>query len=259
MNLKWSFIINANYPYLNGLLHYLDSEDVLIYEEGEEGIDLTQYFTSVHFNHLTDPTEIYVKAYQLSSFINAIDFLIQENKDNHNEIRLDRLIDIEKRINIHYDKNVSVNKIDIDFSINQPIEARNTHIIAQIILVAKSEEFVQNILFIIAQGMDFQRMYQALDEIKHFLKSKGTNLENLGFPRKGKVNDFTHTANNYQTLGLKARHGTTSQQPPANVMSIREAQKLLTDIVKKIFIDFYGIELPVIEDMKFDVSDLFDI
>lgn len=258
MSLKWSFIIYASYPYLHNLLHYLDSEDIVLYEEGEEGIDLTQYFSSVHFNHLTDPNEIYKKAYQLCSFVNAIDFLIQENKDNQNVIRLDRLIDIENRTNVHYDKNLSVTKIDIDFTINKTREANNRHIIAQTLLVAKSEEFVQNILFIIAQEMDFQRMYQALDEIKYFLKANGMNLEGIGFPKRGLVNDFTHTANNYKALGLRARHGNTGQQPPKEPMSIAEAQKLLTDIIKTVFKKFYGIEFPVRKDLKFDISDLFD-
>ncbi len=37
------------------------------------------------------------------------------------------------------------------------------------------------------------------------------------------------------------------------------AQKLLTEFIKKVFFEFYGIEFPLVKDMKFDVSDLFDI
>lgn len=258
MELKWSFIIRADYPFMYNLLHYLDSEDIYLYQEGEEGVDLTQYFSSVHFNHLSDPNEIYAKAYQLCSFVNAIEFIIQENKRNMNLILLDKLVDIENKRTKDYNQYAQINKVDIDFSINKTPESRNNHLIAKTLLIAKSDLFVQNILFMIAQGMDFHRMYQVLDEIKYFLKSKGVNLKDIGFPKKGAVNDFTHTANNYQALGLRARHGSTGHEPPKVPMTIPDAQKLLTDIIKAVFDQFYGMEFPVVKDMKWDASDIFE-
>lgn len=257
MELKWSFIINGNYPYLNNLIYFLDSDDLLIYEEGEEGIDLTQYFSSYHFNHLIDPNDVYSKGFQLLSFLNAIDILIQENKENHNRITLDRLIDIENNRVVYYDKFIQINKIDIDFTVNQILDNNNTNVIAKIIKAAKTNEFIQNLLFIISKGMDFENMYKALDEIKYFLKQQGFTLDDIGFPKKGKINNFTHTANNFQTLGVAARHGNLGHDAPISVMDISDAQKLITDVIKKVFHDFFQIQLPIKKDISFDVNDIF--
>src|SRR5690606_657933 len=227
MNLKWSFIVKGAYPYLHNLIYYLDSADILIYEDGEEGIDLTQYLSSIHLNHLTNPEEIYSKAYQICSFLNGAEFLMYENKADAGYIRLDRLINIDQNRVVHYNPQHPIERIDIDFTINQISKHSNNHIVAEIMRVAKSDIFIQTILFMCAHEMNFRAIYQTLDEVKNFLKAKGTNLNELGFSDKV-LKSLTHTANNYETLGLAARHGNMGHKAPKTPMPISEAQTLIT-------------------------------
>ncbi|WP_151198060.1 hypothetical protein [Cellulophaga baltica] len=261
MNYKWSFIIRTGGRdfFIEDLMYNLRTDDISIYEGGDEETgSLTYYFTSIHLNHLTEPLDIYDKALQLTFLANAIELLIQENKNNAYFIELERLIDVENNSPIFINQTKRPTVLDIDFTINETNKTTKRHIVSRIIELAKTEEFIRNILFIISEGMTFISMYRALDEIKYFLKSNGDNLDNLGFPKKGLINDFTHTANNYQSLGLKARHGSTGHRPPEEPMNISDAQKLLTDIIKTIFIKYYGIDIPEKKDKKFNVSDLFD-
>ena len=94
MSINWSFIILDKNNYIKNLVTSLNYDDLYFYEDGDEGIDLTYYFSSIHLNHLTDPIQIYSKAQQLCSLLNGLDLIIQEDKAEHYPIVLDRLIDI---------------------------------------------------------------------------------------------------------------------------------------------------------------------
>lgn len=256
MNLKWSFIVSASYSYLHDLLYYLGSEDAIFYEEGEEGVDLTQYFSSIHLNHLTNPDEIYSKAFQICSFINGAEFLMHEKKEEASYLRLERLIDIDKKQVVYYDTTYPVNLVDIDFTINKALTPHNNHTIAKVLTAAKSNDFIQNILFMCAQNMDYRAISQALDEVIFFLNKQGTNLQELGFSKKGPVNHFTNTANNYKTLGLQARHGNKKGwEEPDSPMTITEAQDLITKVIRVTFERVIGFNLPFIAKSNFDLSN----
>ncbi|PRD56710.1 hypothetical protein [Sphingobacterium gobiense] len=255
MNLKWSFIVRGAHSYLYDLSHHLDSADIVIYEDGEEGIDLTQYFSSVHLNHLTNPEEIYSKAYQICSFLNGAEFLMYENKADAGYIRLDRLINIDQNKVVHYNPHHPIERIDIDFTINQISKHSNNHIVAEIMRVAKSDIFIQTILFMCAHEMNFRAIYQTLDEVKNFLKAKGTNLNELGFSDKV-LKSLTHTANNYETLGLAARHGSMGHEAPKTPMIISEAQTLITQIIRTTFEKSFDFNLPFVKKSNFDISEI---
>lgn len=255
MNLKWSFIVKGTYSYLYDLSHHLDSADIVIYEDGEEGIGLTQYLSSIHLNHLTNPEEIYSKAYQICSFLNGAEFLMYENKADAGYIRLGRLINIDQNKVVHYNPDQPIERVDIDFTINQISKHSNNHILAEIMRAAKSDIFIQTILFMCAHEMNFRAIYQTLDEVKNFLKAKGTTLNELGFSEKA-LKSLTHTANNYETLGLAARHGNMGHDAPKTPMTISEAQTLITQIIRTTFEKLIDFNLPYVKKSNFDISEI---
>jgi len=253
MNLKWSFIVNGNHSYLHDLCYHLDCADITVYEEGEEGIDLTTYFSSVHLNHLTNPNDIYSKAYQICSFLNGIEFLIYEDNTDRGHIRLEQLIDITHNKVVQFNRNELIHHVDIDFSINQTTKKISNHLIAEIMAVLKSNTFMQNILFMCGQEKDFRAIYQILDEVKTYLSMNGTSLKNLGIS-KDEIDLFKQTANNYQTLGLAARHGNLGHQKPKSPMTLAEAEHLIGRIIRTTLENIVEFRLPYVNKQKDDVS-----
>ena len=172
MSINWSFIILDKNNYIKNLVTSLNYDDLYFYEDGDEGIDLTYYFSSIHLNHLTDPIQIYSKAQQLCSLLNGLDLIIQEDKAEHYPIVLDRLIDINNEKVIVFKKPANSNVFDVDFSINKSPIPKQKNYITKVFEIAKNDDFILNLLFIISDGMTFQTLYQSYDEIRTFLKSK---------------------------------------------------------------------------------------
>lgn len=55
-------------------IYRLDCGNIVIYEDGEEGIELTRCFSSILLNHLIGLDKIYLKAYQICSYITLESF-----------------------------------------------------------------------------------------------------------------------------------------------------------------------------------------
>jgi hypothetical protein len=53
-----------------------------------------------------------------------------------------------------------------------------------------------------------------------------------GWATKTEVGRFTHTADSERTLGDEARHGSERKQPPADPMSLKEADALIRQILR---------------------------
>lgn len=257
MEIKWSFIISENNNYIRNLINDLHFEDLIFYEDGDEESDLTYYFSSIHLNHLENPDVIYNHAHQLYALLNGIDLIIQEEKSNHQIITLDRMIDVQNRHVVFYKKTQNPNIFDIDFSINITTEPKSKNYIINLFEILKKDEFILNLLFIISDGMSFQTLYQAFDEIRTFLKTKNDSLTNLGFS-KAQINDFTHTANNFKSLGKKARHGSTGQLAPQTPMQIEDAQTLISNIIREVLKKHYELDLPLKKTFNINPNDLFN-
>lgn len=251
---KWSFIVQRD-NYTWNLINNYYSKDLIFYEEGDEEYDLTYYFTSPHLNLLSDPNEVYSTASILCDYLYGIELLIHEDKNDCKKIILDDLIDIENELSVQYKKSRSVDFSNIKYQTIPPKDSFNYTIIDHIFELIKKDKFVENILFIISEGMSFNQLYSALDEVRTFLKKNNSSLDLLGFC-KIEINSFTHTANSFKVLGRRSRHGTTNCSPPVNPMSIKDAQVLITNIIRKVLEIFYNIELPYKVSNTFDINDL---
>ncbi|RKR80078.1 hypothetical protein BDD43_0171 [Mucilaginibacter gracilis] len=237
----WIFeLLSPTSNYIHNLATSMPSTDILIAEDNYDDYSALQYiFGSIHLNHISDSTEAYNKALQLKLLVDGASFLVYEDKQAYRPIKLGRIREGDGYFFTVADQ-ITPTRFDVDFSINPVVEKESQSTVAKLIQLARQNEFVLNILLILSQGMDFRNLYQALDECKSFLKGK-RKIENIGIDN-AKLNRFTHTANNFATIGLLSRHGTLAQQPPANPLSLSESQELITDLIRIILRDYFDLK-----------------
>lgn len=253
--LKWSFIINIpNNNYMKGLAKSFSSYDAYLYMDDYDDWGSLILFSSIHLNHLTNIDEVYEKAYKLKCLIDGFSYIIHEKKEEYCPIELGTLYDSDNNAITHYNRQLSNFSFDIDFTINKFTQIESYHELKTLITLAKQDKFILNLLYIASQGMGFTNMYRILDEIKTFLKDKG-GIKSLNINEK-KLNEFTHTANTFDSIGHEARHGTLSHSPPKNPMSIREAQDLISDVIRACLLIHYNIDLPIKPEIKLSIDDI---
>jgi len=83
-----------------------------------------------------------------------------------------------------------------------------------------------------AAGYDWRGLYMVLDAIEEG-NGGGKELEKKEFakPYKKKVETFTRTVNNFNKLGLDARHAKRAYKEPKDEMTFSEAQKLFGNLL----------------------------
>lgn len=251
MKKNWSFIITSSYNnYLRNIVNDMWSDDLYFYSEGsDEDANLTYYFSSIHLNHLTNPKDVFEYGFQLKSIFDGLSYLIYEDKNEYRPLKLGDLICINTKEIYSFPYSVPQYPFDIDFSINSSIYNILSDTLTKFISLATYDSFIINVLLILSEGVSFRNSYQALDECKHFLSSKGKNIESLGF-NKSELKRFTHTANSFAAIGREARHGSDNNSPPTNPMSLVDAQLLISKIIFQIIKNEYLIELPHIKSYK---------
>ena len=250
----WSFDLfpSSNFVYTFG---NINSKDFSILERGEE-MPYTFYLTSAHFDSIDDTKKVYLIASFIIRLLNGYSYFVFDNKKEVSEFYLGDLYDkYNKKI---YKESYSspINYMEVDqYLTNQfPIEGNET---SQLINLGLKPGLIRNLLLISGDGMTYSNMYKILDEIKLFLKGN-EKIENIINAKE--LNRFTHTANNFETIGLDSRHGSTKNEKPKNPMGLTESQSLITLLVRLVIKKYFSISLPVIEDKteSFSVDDLFE-
>ncbi len=254
---KWSFIIVSSYTnYLRNHVNDLFLDDIYFYSTGsDEDADLRYFFSSSHLNHLETPTDVYEYGLHLKSLFDGLSFIVHQDKNDYHPIKLGALINntTNETHNLNYSQPLKNFNVQFQkFKSNLPKVERGFE---KTLFMATQDEFILNLLIIFSDGIDFKSMYQALDEIKRFLSKKKDSLQNLGFS-DAIIKRFTHTANSFPVLGKKARHGSDNNEPPKSPMELKDAQKLLSDIVYTILLKHYKIDLPIYKAFKVDLDDI---
>jgi len=110
-------------------------------------------------------------------------------------------------------------------------EFRPADPVTQWMSLAFSDDSVADVLRIISSGtLDWVNLYRIWEII-------ATNVGGIdgiasnNWATKTSIKLFKHTANSPGALGLDARHGTESTQPPSKPMTISEARSLINSIV----------------------------
>ncbi|MCP9750149.1 hypothetical protein [Ferruginibacter sp. HRS2-29] len=254
MSHNWIFEIK--HPYTN-LLRELasipDNEDICIIEQSDD-FGFWLEFSSPHLNDLSDPNEVYNRAFKLKMLLDGVLYIIHENKKSYTQIVLGTLYNGKEKVPL-FDRTIKNSLFDFSYFTEDKNGDHKLTPISLLIHIAAKDDFIRNLLQISSSGMDYNSLYKAVDEIKYFLKGK-ESLEALGF-NAVELDRFNHTANNFETLGIDARHGNKSQKPPKKPMSLNEAQKLISNIIIAVLKKYYFIDLPRIKEIKISPEDLF--
>jgi hypothetical protein len=250
---RWTFDINRPTGNYMRELSQMPDTDIWISEQSN---DLSHWFlfSSVHLNQIDKPTDVYERAFKFKLLIDGISYLIHENKNAYGQIVLGTLYDENNSV-VNFNRDINNYKFDFTFQSDVSSEDYKRNQLSHLIHIASTDSYILNILLICSQGMDFNSLYQALDETKTFLKGKA-KLDTLGVDAV-QLNRFTHTANNFEALGIESRHGSLGHEPPKNPISLQEAQSLITHILSLVIERFYGITLPLIKEVRINADDLF--
>ena len=250
---KWTFEIKSPTGNYMRELSAIPDSDIWIAEEAD---DLSHWFSfsSVHLNQLNDPDKVYEHAMKLKMLVDGISFLIHENKNAYRPIELGNLYDEHNKVT-QFNQNIENHKFDFSFKTTDVNEYYKSNPVSHLLHLAGDQTFVLNVLIMCSRGMDFTSLYQILDEVKNFLKGK-INLDTLDIDQK-ELKRFTHTANNFEALGIDSRHGNLGHEAPKDPMALQDAQRLITHLLSIVVKNFYGIILPVVKDIKVDADDLF--
>lgn len=113
-----------------------------------------------------------------------------------------------------------------DLSGNQ-IQLKASHSeISNILLYAKNNAAVAQVLQLLPKGADWVNLYRIYEVINADLGDK-----QLVHVSKNKLKLFAHTANSPDVLGHEARHGKSTGSPPSKPMNHGEAQDLIQRMI----------------------------
>ncbi len=97
--------------------------------------------------------------------------------------------------------------------------------------LALSDNAVGNVLRILgSRTLDWVNLYRIFEIVATDVGGKNSIAAN-GWATINSMNLFKHTANSPGALGLEARHGALSSQPPPKPMTISEARSLVNSII----------------------------
>lgn len=256
---NWAFEIDIVDNYVIGLTETLTDAGFRIwcFHTNEQS---SLYLFSSEYLSSTSDDNVYVSARQLAKFIDGLSYLLFENKNNVNKLALTTAINVDtfSIVNVQRPNGIPA-IVNIDFSVYNPVIREEENAIAHLLKLVAADVFIRDLLLVLSQGMDFKSMYQVHDQIKTFLIEKGESLALLGFS-KGVLERFTHTANNFDTIGTDARHGRLRQDPPKDPMSLKEAQELISTLVFAALERYYKVDLKgyVITDRQEEWGDIYD-
>lgn len=242
-NIRYSFDVSSNVHIQNFLGNNNSTNHSFFWlEEHDNGTREFRFASSLLSNCQT-PNEILSVAEQLTAVFQGIYTLLDRGRNTTAYFKLGDIYDHDNKIAIRKPKNIEIDKIDLEFSsvVSTP---ENAPVNPVYILFEKicTEPFLLHLFFLLSKKTDYKLLYMIYDHIRYLLKNQGDN-EFLK-PYKNHLNNFTHTANNYHALGYGARHGSTSNQPPAAPMSLADSKDLIFDIIGSLLAAKFGITLP---------------
>jgi hypothetical protein len=121
---------------------------------------------------------------------------------------------------------VRINRADGTVGVSHPADR-----VREWSALALSDDAVANVLRILASGsLDWVNLYRIWEIIA---KDVGglDSIDSKGWSSKAAMKLFKRTANSPGALGLEARHGAETKDPPAKPMELSEARTLINSII----------------------------
>lgn len=97
---------------------------------------------------------------------------------------------------------------------------------------AVHDQAARKALGFFAQYGDWSSLYKAYEVVRDDVGG-ANKIEEHGWASKNEQDRFRRTANGYDVLGDKARHGVQTKPPPAVPLSYGDARQFVRDIVKR--------------------------
>ncbi len=251
--IRWAFDINRPTGNFMRELASLIHNDIWISEQSNDFATWFM-FSSSHLNDLTDHGLIYDRAMKFKMLVDGYSFLIHEDKNAYSPIVLGKLYNEQNEV-VHFEMKMKNRLFDFSYLTDAEGDSFKINAVSHLMALAASQAYVRNILLICSSGMDFTSLYKALDETKTYLKGKA-GLETMGI-NTAALKRFTHTVNNFESIGVDARHGNLGHDAPATPMTLPEAQVLITEIISVVLKQHYDIHLPTVPDIRITADDLF--
>lgn len=242
-NIRYSIRVNAKIPIENFLGNNNRTNHSYFWLEDHDHGGREFRFTSSLLSSFQKSDEIVITAEQLVSLFQGIYTLLDRNRIAVHYFTLGDIYDHENEIQIRNSRNIEIYKIDLDLA-SIPLLAENAPVNPIYILFEKicTDPFLTNLFFLLSKKVDYRLLYMIYDDIRYFLRQQADNV--FLKPYKSKLNDFHHTANNYEVLGYYARHGRTAHDPPSSPVSLDDSKNLIFDIITKLLLEKCGITLP---------------
>lgn len=111
-----------------------------------------------------------------------------------------------------------------------PVTEEDASAFGQWVELAERDAKVDKALrILITRETNWVNLYNILEVVQ---SDAGGMIWDEGWATKSEVGRFTHTADSERTLGDEARHGQERTQPPADPMSLKEADSLIRKILR---------------------------
>jgi hypothetical protein len=220
---------------------YSYGHDICIVRDEDDDKPPFCTFTSPHLNNLTDPKEIWSRALSLISLYNGVENLFYNPLNEVQYVsnqKLTKMYIWENEVEITpRDHHEIAQTFPFDNTLNldtKNLSKNNTT--AYLIHLSKTKNDILHLLLQLGNGLDWINLYSIYDTVKTYSKGINKNhftdiLADSGH-NASEIHAFTGTVNNYGILGVKARHGHLGWGTPQNILSLKESQKLITDLCK---------------------------
>ncbi len=241
-------------PYLNVLAEELgkDNTDFVI-RCNEHDFGYEYDFWSELLDENENPAILHQQAWQLAQLLNGILSLIYERPLG--TLAINNLFKGSQKV--YFEKQPASGAFNFKAFLKSKQEKKDKPI-ADLLQLCKTDENLRDLIFLLGTTPDYIRLYMAYETMGSIMGSLGELDKLVGNELKKMLNIFTKTANNYNAIGVGARHRKTNFSIPEKVIEIKEARDLIREVAHIVIQHKYEIKIPVVKEIKFDADDLFD-
>ena len=239
-SLNWLVPLSGNSIILYNLQR-MNSPHFSIFDDSDDHLAEQYFLKSSHFTSNENAEEVYSAACGLVQLINgaaAIDWgfnnysrrgSIQINDIFFTSVEIPRDSDwvnarVEKK---HPASNPFIGEMDKSHFLN-PFSNKTTSYIE----LCLEYEDVFHLLRQVSVGFDWRNLYCIWDTICHYSGGVKNTIKTLELDEV-KIKAFTGTVNNFEILGLEARHGVMGWKIPKNTVNHEEAINIVGDVVSR--------------------------
>lgn len=227
----WGYLIEPAYAWTESFADRFDSPDIRIYGDYEDSKPNVYVWSSVHLNEHQNDQKRHDQAIALNALFDGAMYVYRGR--NYAPFWRGSLQNLDTGVNLYKEPGgFDPAPFWSDYVTASP--AWPDHEAATYIYLARSDEAAKEILlFLGTNGPTWISLYAILDTMKFYGWGE-KDMINSGAATEKELDLFGHTANNPAAIGPLARHGSKKGwTPPANPMSLAEAQTLVLKIAQK--------------------------